>query len=75
MFQSSGDHRLLISDPSRGTESTYHHADAVLLSSWSHLQRVVHHQVHEGIEPAQDALNVSAAVQLHYRTHEGLISG
>lgn len=41
-----------------------HHADGVLLSSGAHLQTVIHHQVHEGVEPSQDALYVSASVQL-----------
>ncbi len=54
-------------DASQGTD---HHADAVLLSSRAHLQRVVDHQVHEGIKPAQDALHMSAAVQLHYSTKD-----
>lgn len=50
------------SPPSQGTD---HHADVVLLSSRAHLQRVIHHQVHEGVEPSQDALHVSASIQLH----------
>lgn len=47
------------------SSGTDHHADGVLLSSWAHLQTVVHHQVHEGVEASQDSLDVSASVQLH----------
>lgn len=48
-------------------QSTDHHADAVLLSSRAHLQRVIHHQVHKGVKPPQDALHMSAPIQLHWR--------
>lgn len=44
---------------------TDHHADAALLSSGTHFQSLIHHQVHEGIKSTQDSLNVSASVQLH----------
>ena len=44
---------------------THHHPDAVLLPPRPHLQTVVHHQVHEGVKAPQDALDVSASVQLH----------
>lgn len=47
--------------------NTHHHADGVLLSSWTHLQTVIHHQVHERVKSSQDALYVSASIQLHCR--------
>lgn len=46
-------------------EDTDHHANGVLLSSRTHLQSVIHHQVHKGVKPSQDALHVSASIQLH----------
>lgn len=48
-----------------GDTGTDHHADAVLLSSRTHFQSLVHHQIHEGIKSTQDSLNVSASIQLH----------
>lgn len=50
---------------SPGDGATDHHADAALLSSRTHFQSLIHHQVHEGIKSTQDSLNVSASVQLH----------
>lgn len=46
-------------------QSTDHHADAVLLASGAHLQRVIHHQIHKGVKSSQDALHMSAPIQLH----------
>lgn len=44
---------------------TDHHADAALLSSRTHFQSLIHHQVHEGIKSTQNSLNMPASVQLH----------
>merc|ERR1719402_1426299 len=41
-----------------------HHANCVLVSSWSHLQTVIHHQVHKGIKASQNALHMPASIQL-----------
>lgn len=51
-------------------QSTHHHANGVLLSSWTHLQTIIHHKVHEGVKSSQNALNVSASIQLHCRMTE-----
>lgn len=48
-----------------GGRGTDHHADAVLLPPRTHFQSLIHHQIHEGIKPTQDPLNVSASIQLH----------
>lgn len=61
------------SDTDSSSRGTNHHADAVLLPSRTHLQSLVHHQVHEGVEPSQDALNMSASVQLHCNTERRLL--
>lgn len=41
---------------------TDHHADGMLLSSRSHFQTVIHHQVHKGVKPPKDALHMSASI-------------
>lgn len=48
-----------------GDRGTDHHADAVLLPPRAHFQSLIHHQIHEGIKPTQDSLDVSASIQLH----------
>lgn len=49
----------------RQINRTDHHANGALLPPRGHLQAVIHHQVHEGVKPTQDPLDMATAVQLH----------
>jgi len=40
-----------------------HHSDVILLLAALHLDSLVNHQVHEGVEPSQDSLQHSVTVQ------------
>ena len=49
-------------------DDTYNHADGVLFAALAVLDRLVNHQVHEGVESAQHAHHETTAVQLQRQT-------